>query len=46
MAQHAKQWWTDEKLKRFGIYPKGLKHGRDALRHLLYYMLFPNKVNA
>jgi hypothetical protein len=43
MAQHAKGWWTDEKLKHFGIYPTGLRHGKDALRHLLYYMLFPTK---
>jgi hypothetical protein len=45
MAQHAKGFWTDQKLNHFGINPKGLKHGRDALRHLLYYMLFPTKVD-
>jgi hypothetical protein len=43
MATFAKKWWTDEKLKHFGLYPSGLKHGKDALRHLLYYMLFPTK---
>jgi hypothetical protein len=42
MAQQAKQFWTDAKLDMFGMNPKGLKHGRDALRHLLYYLLFPN----
>lgn len=43
MAQHAKGFWTDEKLKHFGLYTPGLKHGRDALRHLLYFLLFPTK---
>jgi hypothetical protein len=45
MAQHAKKFWTDEKLKHFGLYPTGLKHGKDALRHLLYYLLYPTKVD-
>lgn len=43
MAQAAKGWWTDAKLDHFGLNPKGLRHGRDALRHLLYYLLFPTK---
>lgn len=43
MAQHAKGFWSDAKLKHFGLYPVGLKHGKDALRHLLYYLLFPTK---
>lgn len=43
MAVHAKGFWTDEKLNMFGLNPKGLKHGRDALRHLLYYLCFPTK---
>ena len=45
MAAHAKGFWTDDKLKHFGLYPTGLRHGKDALRHLLYYMLFPTKVD-
>lgn len=44
MASAAKGWWTDAKLDMFGLNPKGLKHGRDALRHLLYYLLFGTKV--
>jgi hypothetical protein len=43
MAQAAKGWWTDAKLDHFDLNPKGLKHGRDALRHLLYFLLFPTK---
>lgn len=42
MASHAKAFWTDEKLNMFDLNPKGLKHGRDALRHLLYYICFPD----
>lgn len=38
LAMHAKTFWTDEKLKMCGLYNKGLKHGRDAQRHLLRYM--------
>jgi hypothetical protein len=41
MASNAKKFWDDRKLDMFGINPKGLRHGRDALRHLLYYMCFP-----
>lgn len=43
MASHAKAFWTDQKLDMFGVNPKGLRHGRDALRHLLYYLCFPPK---
>lgn len=43
MAQHAKTFWTDEKLKLCNVYSPGLKHARDALRHLLYYMCYPNQ---
>lgn len=43
MASVAKKWWTDSKLDHFMLNPKGLRHGRDALRHLLYYILFPSE---
>jgi hypothetical protein len=43
MAQQAKAFWTDDKLKLCGLYEPGMKHARDALRHLLYYMCFPDK---
>jgi hypothetical protein len=42
MAQHAKAFATDELLKKCGIYSPGLHHARDAERHLLYYMAYPN----
>lgn len=32
-----KFYWTDEKLKRIGLYTPGKRHSRDATRHLLYY---------
>lgn len=41
MASHAKAFWTDAKLDLFNLNPRGLRHGRDALRHLLYYLCFP-----
>lgn len=43
MAQQAKVFWTDDKLKMCGLYEPGLKHARDALRHLLYYLCWPTK---
>lgn len=38
-AQIAKQFSTDEKLKLWGFYQRGMKHARDALRHATYYQL-------
>ena len=40
MAQVAKQFCTDTKLKEWGMYQKGLKHARDAIRHGCYFILF------
>lgn len=43
LAQHAKTWWTDDKLKACAAYHPGMKHARDAKRHLSFYMAFgPN----
>ncbi len=39
-AQIAKNFCTDERLKLWGMYPKGLRHARDAIRHGIYYLLF------
>ena len=38
LAIHAKTFWTDQKLKMAEVYNPGLKHARDAQRHLLRYM--------
>jgi hypothetical protein len=46
MAQHAKAFWTDEKLKVCNVYEPGMKHARDALRHLLFRLCFPDKVDV
>lgn len=43
LAQAAKTFWTDSKLKLVGAYTPGMRHARDALRHLLLMMIFPNK---
>ena len=40
MAQQAKQFCTDQKLKEWGYYQPGLQHARDAIRHGCYYLLF------
>ena len=38
LAMHAKAFWTDSKLKMCNLYSPGMKHARDAERHLLRYM--------
>ncbi|MEB3025863.1 hypothetical protein, partial [Parvimonas sp. M13] len=43
MAQQPKGWFTDDKLKMFDMYEAGMRHARDAERHMLFYMCFPDK---
>lgn len=38
LAQHAKAFWTDDKLKMCDLYNKGMRHARDAERHLLRFI--------
>ncbi len=45
MAFQGKQFCTDEKLKEWGLYFPGLQHGRDAIRHGCYFLLFGKKGN-
>lgn len=40
MAQLAKQFCNDEKLRGWGLYAKSFRHGRDAVKHGAYYLLF------
>lgn len=40
MASEAKGFCTDDKLKRWGMWQKGMRHSRDAVRHGCYYLLF------
>lgn len=40
MAQVAKGFCTDEKLKAWNLWVPGKRHARDAIRHAIYYMLF------
>ena len=35
-----KGFWTDEKLKKAGLFIRGKPHSRDAMRHLLYFLTF------
>jgi hypothetical protein len=44
MASLAKPFITDEKLKAWGMYSRGQRHARDAIRHGLYYMLCSKSV--
>jgi len=39
MAQQAKGFCTDQKLKIWEVYNTG-RHARDAIRHAIYYLLF------
>jgi hypothetical protein len=45
LAQLAKSVWNDNVLKLCGLYSPGLKHGRDASRHLLLYMSHPDRTD-
>lgn len=40
MASLAKGFVTDDKLKAWRFYERGLRHCRDACRHAIYYLLF------
>lgn len=40
MAQQAKGFVNDDKLKAWKYYDKGMRHARDAVRHGCYYTLF------
>jgi hypothetical protein len=36
-AHQAKFFFNDDKLKRSGLWVRGLRHGMDALKHLMYW---------
>jgi len=40
MAISAKQFVTDDKLVRWGLWQKGQRHSRDAIRHAVYHQIF------
>jgi hypothetical protein len=39
-AAKGKGFWTDQKIKKLGLWWPGHKHAMDALRHLLHYQAF------
>lgn len=41
IAQHAKIFATDERLKAWGFWQKGQRHARDAIRHACLYICDP-----
>lgn len=43
-AQIAKQFVTDQRLEDWGMWFRGIRHARDAIRHGTYFLLFgPSK---
>lgn len=40
MAQSAKGFVTDVKLKSWGLYEKAERHSRDAIRHAVHHLIF------
>lgn len=46
MAQQAKGFVSDEKLKAWGFYKKGSRHARDSMRHGIYFLLFDKNLEA
>lgn len=43
MAQPAKAFVTDEKLEAWGLWDRGRRHSRDAMRHCIFQMVFGDK---
>lgn len=39
-AQQAKNFCTDERLREWGLYQKGMRHARDSIRHACFFLLF------
>lgn len=39
-AAQGKGYYDNDKLKELGLYRKGVQHGRDACRHMLYWLHF------
>lgn len=46
MAQQAKGFTTDEKLKAWGFWKSGHRHARDAIRHGCYFLLFDKSLEV
>ena len=42
-ASQVKGFWTNERLKKTGLYEPGMPHANDALRHLLYFLKWHKK---
>ena len=43
MAAVAKGFVTDDKLKAWNLYQRGMRHANDAIRHGIFYLLFNHK---
>jgi hypothetical protein len=45
-AYEGKVFWSDDKLRKYDVWAKGLRHARDACRHYLYWRTFTLKDQA
>lgn len=39
-----KEFFTNNRLKKLGLYDRGQQHARDSVRHALYYQFFTAKI--
>lgn len=39
-----KEFFTNDKLKKLGLYDRGQRHSRDSVRHALYYQFFTSGI--
>lgn len=46
MAHQAKGFVKDERLMEWGYYKPGMRHGRDAIRHGCYFLLFNKELTG
>ncbi len=40
-----RSFWTDEKLKTWGVYKPNMPHAMDAIKHLMHYLMRVNEVD-
>lgn len=46
MAQQAKGFVKDQRLREWGYFKPGMRHARDAIRHGCYYLLFDKELKS
>lgn len=38
-GRQVKSFWTDDKIKKLGLWIPGMPHAMDAMRHLMFYLM-------